>query len=55
MPTHNLAKEIDEGFELKSELKALTVRSDEIKKKLINCIIHFLKEYIQQDQVIHPS
>jgi hypothetical protein len=31
---HNLAKEIDEGFELKAKLKELTARSDEIKKKL---------------------
>ena len=34
MATHNLAKEIDEGFELKSQIKKLTARSDEIKKQL---------------------
>ena len=33
-PVHNLAQEIDEGFELKAQLKELTAQSDEIKKKL---------------------
>jgi len=33
-PVHDLAEEIDEGFELKNQMRQLTNRSDEIKKKL---------------------